>query len=230
MIRAGAHTGLGTLAAMDMDHFPRSINIGDLEEQPLLEAKPAGVHRREVGIIVEGVDLYENAFDLFPGQHRGEPCLPLCADDVEQMPVALEHMGKEELDAGVANAHRGGTPFGVLLAVDEVVDELLLGEEVRGLVVMLTNQTDGPDIGILGPLALAGDFKGFDHFLMPFAAETRFRFHGCSPFLLLVHREIRPRKTVTEKESFFYQKIGGQGWGQEKESRQDAALFASKYG
>ena len=80
----------------------------------------------------------------------------------------------------------------------------------------LANQTDGADVSLLGPLGLAGDFKGFDHFLMPFAAETSF--HGCSPFLLLVHREIRPRKTVTEKESYFYQKIGGQEWGQEKKA------------
>ena len=36
------------------------------------------------------------------------------------MPVAAEHMGKKEFDAGGAYAHRGETPFGVLLAVDEV--------------------------------------------------------------------------------------------------------------
>jgi hypothetical protein len=35
----------------------------------------------------------------------------------------------------------------------------------------------------LGPVALAGDLKGLDHFLMPFGTETRFLFHGCSPFL-----------------------------------------------
>ena len=48
---------LSALAAVDMDHHARAIDIGDFEIKSLVKAQAAGVHGRKVGVVVEGFDV-----------------------------------------------------------------------------------------------------------------------------------------------------------------------------
>ena len=48
---------LGALAAVDMDHHARAIDIGDFEMESLVQAQAAGVDGGEVGVVVEGFDV-----------------------------------------------------------------------------------------------------------------------------------------------------------------------------
>jgi len=53
------------------------------------------------------------------------------------MPVLLEDVHEEELDAGIADAHGCGTPTGDVLPVDEVVEQFVFRDEIGAFVVMI---------------------------------------------------------------------------------------------
>ncbi len=56
---------LGALAAVDMDHHARAIDIGDFEMECFVKAQAAGVDGGEVDVIVEGFDVGQDVADLF---------------------------------------------------------------------------------------------------------------------------------------------------------------------
>jgi hypothetical protein len=56
---------LGALAAVDMDHHARAIDIGDFEMESLVKAQAAGVDGGKVGVVVEGFDAGKKAADFF---------------------------------------------------------------------------------------------------------------------------------------------------------------------
>lgn len=55
---------LSALAAVDMDHHARAIDIGDFEMEPFVKSQAAGIDGGEVGIILEGFDVGKKASDF----------------------------------------------------------------------------------------------------------------------------------------------------------------------
>ena len=72
-------------------------------------------------------------------------------------------MGIEELDGVKGDAQRaGGKPL-VVLKVEQVVANLLFGQAVRWLVVVVRELPDGAEVSLLGTLAQAGELKVLVH-------------------------------------------------------------------
>ena len=63
-------TILGPFAAVNMDHLPCPIDIGDLQEQTLLKPEAAGTDGHQIGIIVEGGNLDHDPFNFFSRERR----------------------------------------------------------------------------------------------------------------------------------------------------------------
>ena len=80
------------------------------------------------------------------------------------MPVSLEHVFEEELDAGITDAHGGRAPAGDILAMDEVIKQFFFGDMIRRFVVMLDKLAHGTEIGFSGPFSHAVNLHGFIHF------------------------------------------------------------------
>src|SRR5580765_396378 len=51
----------GALAAMDMQHPTRAIDIADFQIQPLMEAQPATVDGSEIDLVVKGVGRFQDS-------------------------------------------------------------------------------------------------------------------------------------------------------------------------
>jgi hypothetical protein len=73
---------------MDVDHYPRAIDVADLEMQPLAEPEPQRVDGLEIGAVVGGTDSGDEASDLVDGEDVGEPLLPGDAEPLERGPIA----------------------------------------------------------------------------------------------------------------------------------------------
>jgi hypothetical protein len=92
------------------------------------------------------------------------------------VPVALEDVLREKADATVADTHGGWGEAVDVFPVQEVVLQLLFGEQVRRFAIELRQQADFPDIGLLGALTLAAELKRSNHALTQWG-------HEVSPFV-----------------------------------------------
>lgn len=98
---------LGAFAPVDVDHLPRPVDIGDFQKQPFLQAETAGIDGHQIDVVVEGGDFGQDLFDFFAGKHGGQTLLPLGPGQEQKMPLPLQDMLEEELDAGMTDAHGG---------------------------------------------------------------------------------------------------------------------------
>lgn len=166
----------GPLAAVDMDLETWGIDVGHWQGEGLGEPQSQTVDGGKVDLIVQGCGGIEKAPDFFNTEHRWESGFGLGAAEREGLPVTLEDVLEEELDATVADTHGSGGEVIDIVAVQEVGLELGFGEEVRGFVVELSEQADLTDIGFLSTFALAAELESAEHLLTQ-------RGHEISPFL-----------------------------------------------
>lgn len=142
----------------------------------LLESQAAGVDGGEEDIVVAGGDAGEDGSDLFLAKDGGESVFGLGSEDPEDVPVPMEDMLIEELDAAIADAHGLGRPFAEVLAVKEVVLEFLFGDQLWALAVELGEHTNGASVSLLGAFPFAIELEGLDHCVVPICH------HVSSPF------------------------------------------------
>ena len=121
---------LGALAAMDVDHHAGAVDVADLEVEALGEPEAERVDGPEVGAVVGRADGGDEASDLVGGEDVREAFLPGDAEALEGGPVSRCGVRIEELDPAVSDAEGSGGEVAVVLEVEEVVADLLLGEPV----------------------------------------------------------------------------------------------------
>ena len=56
---------LGALAAVDMDHHALTVDVGDFEMAAFVKTQAAGIDRGEIGVVVQGFNVDQNATDFF---------------------------------------------------------------------------------------------------------------------------------------------------------------------
>jgi hypothetical protein len=83
-----------------MDHHPLSVDIGDLQVQRFLKAQATGIDGAEEGVVMGGADTTKELADLLAAEHCGQGLFSLSAQEIEERPMALEDVDKEEADAG----------------------------------------------------------------------------------------------------------------------------------
>jgi hypothetical protein len=142
---------LSAFASVDMDHHAGAIDIGDFEMESFLKSQAAGVHGGEIGMVVGGLDVGKNASDFFDAQDSREATFILGSKDTEDVPTAVKHVLVEEADTAVADAHGLGGPSVDVFAVEEVVLEFLLGEQVGGFAIEPGKHADRACVGLLSP-------------------------------------------------------------------------------
>ena len=76
------------------------------------------------------------------------------------MPLPFEHIDKKEFDAAVADAHGGGGPFVDVFAMQEIILQFLLADQIRSLVVKFGKHPYGSGVAMLGALTHPGKLQG----------------------------------------------------------------------
>ena len=170
---------LGALAAVDMDHHARAIDIGDFEMESLVKSQAAGVDGGKIGIILEGFDLGENASDFFRAENSGKASFGLGTEDSEDVPVSLEDVFEEEANSAIADAHGVGGPVIDVFPVEEVVLEFLLSDQIGGFAVELGEHANGAGVGLLSAFSFAIELKSLDRSVIPLCL------HDISPFSIV---------------------------------------------
>ena len=92
------------------------------------------------------------------------------------MPVTLEDVLEEEADAAIADAHGVGGPVIDVLAVEEIVLEFLLSDQIGGFAIELDEHANGASVGLLSPFPFAIELKSLDRSVIPLCL------HDTSPF------------------------------------------------
>src|SRR5262249_10864896 len=129
--RQGDEAILGPLAAMNMHHHPRTVDVADLQVQALVEPEPQRVDGPEIGAVMGRTHRGDEASDLIDGEDVGEPLLPGDAEALEGRPIARDGVRRKELDPAVSDTEGSGGEPTIVLEVEEVVAELLLAEPIR---------------------------------------------------------------------------------------------------
>jgi hypothetical protein len=119
---------LGALSPVDMDHHAVGVDIGDFEVETFVKSEAAGVDGGEIGVVLGGFDLGQDAAYFFPAKDSREASFGLGSEDAEDVPVALEDVFVEEAYAAIADAHSIGGPVIHVFSVEEIVLEFLLGD------------------------------------------------------------------------------------------------------
>jgi hypothetical protein len=174
LFRQGHVAVFGSLAAMHMDHHALAVYVGYLQGKSLRDPESTGIDRGMEGIVVESSEVVENGKDLFLAQDAGKPLLSFGFEVGEDVPLALEYIDKEELDAAVGNAKSGGRPLAYVPTMEEIVFQLHFRNLIRALAVVLNEDAYGTGIALLGAFAHSGKLKGSDGLLDVI-------FHGNSP-------------------------------------------------
>lgn len=163
-----------------MDHHSGGVDIGDFQVETFVESEAAGVDGGKIDVIVEGLDVVQKASEFFNAENGRKMSFGLSTEDSKDVPVSLEDMLEEEANATIADAHGIGGPVINVFALEEIVLEFLLGDQIGGFAIELGEHTDGAGIGLLSPLPFAIELKGLDRSVIPLC------FHDTSPFSVRV--------------------------------------------
>jgi hypothetical protein len=175
-MRQGDRAVLGALAAVDVDHVARALDIAHLKGPRFLEAQPTAVDGGEGDAIGQGSGGMEETVHFFQAEESWEAVCRLGSHELEGLPVAPKDMVGEEADATGADAHGSWGEAIDVCAVQAGGLELLFRDHVRRFAIELGQQTDLTDRGFLSPLALATELKRGNHLLTQGG-------HEISPFL-----------------------------------------------
>jgi hypothetical protein len=178
-LREGDVAILGAFAAVDMNHHAAGVDVGDFEMETFVKPQAAGVDGREIGVVLEGFDLGENASDFIHAENGRKASFGLGSENSEDVPVSLEDVFVEEANPAIADPHGIGRPVINVFALEEIVLELLLGDEIGGFAIELGEHTDGAGVGLLSPFPLAIELKSLDRSVIPLCL------HDTSPFLIM---------------------------------------------
>jgi hypothetical protein len=110
------------------------INVADLQAQAFAQAQAAGVDGAQTDALIQQSNTRENAADLTGGEDDGEFELRIGPDQGDlSRPGKAEGLFPKELDRadGLGGGLAGDFPVG--LEMEEIVAEILGGEEVGGL-------------------------------------------------------------------------------------------------
>ena len=142
------------LASADVQEHALGIDVADFEAQAFAQAQAAGVNEQQADALIGRGHRGEHAADFRGGEHHRQFELGVGADQFQLVgPDAVEGFfpekfeGADDLGAGLA-----GDPL-VRLEVDAILAELLGGDQLRRLDVMLTELTNTGQISLFGARA-----------------------------------------------------------------------------
>ena len=165
--------------AIDSMELATGVDIGDFEMETFVKSEAAGVDGGKIGVILEGFDLGKNASDFLNTENGGKASFGLGTENSKDVPVSLEDVFVEEANPAIADPHGIGRPVINVFALEEIVLELLLGDEIGGFAIELGEHADGAGVGLLSPFPFAVELKGLDRSVIPLCL------HDTSPFSIV---------------------------------------------
>ena len=165
--------------AIDSMELATGVDIGDFEMETFVKSQSAGIDGGEIGVILEGMDLGKNTSDFFTAENGREASLGLSTEDSEDVPVSLEDVLEEEANAAIADAHGIGGPVINVFALEKIVLEFLLGDQIGGFAIELGEHADGAGVGLLSSFPFAVELKSLDRSVIPLCL------HDTSPFSIV---------------------------------------------
>jgi hypothetical protein len=146
-----------------VDAHASRVNSVHLQLRPFLQAQTARIESGEADTVARQPHAGEDGTYLRGAEDDREFLLPWRSDEGQGRPFARSGVGIEKLDA--AQGDGTGAP-GVVLNVlerEEVITECYLRDAVGGLVVVLRELGDSPDLPLLGPGGQASELPVFNH-------------------------------------------------------------------
>ena len=99
---------LCAFAAMDVNAHAIFIDVADLKMKGFVQSKPAGIDGGKVCFVLRRGNGSQDGSNLTEAQYGRQTSLTFCPYQFQCVPLLFEHIDKKELDAAVANSHRGG--------------------------------------------------------------------------------------------------------------------------
>ena len=161
----------GTLAPVDVDKAPLSLNVGDLQMPGFIEPQSHRIDSPQVtgdSVYFAGVD---DLMDLVDGEHFGQRLGLPEFHRLQRLPVPLAGTGIEELDS------REGDPLGsvgevfLVLEVNEVGSELGFGDLVGASAGKVSQLPDGSEVSMDRSFGKTSEFEVFVHPLIELSVE-----------------------------------------------------------
>jgi hypothetical protein len=154
---------LGAFATAHVDKHTCTVNLGNLQVGAFLKPQAAGVAGDETHPVAQQFQVRQNGAGLFDTDDDREFLFPWGSEECQRGQFLVQGVFIEKLDA--AQGHGTGTARVVLdvLEIEEVVTEFFLRDAVGGLVLVLRQLADGPDVHLLGPCGQASVLQVGDH-------------------------------------------------------------------
>lgn len=130
-----------------------AVDITDSQRQGLAQTQPHAKTDQDEGLVAQLTSAVDQALDLTQGQHIRQGLDHRRLDDIDPLPVALQDMLEEELQAIAVDLH-GGPTVGFDQGI-EIAFELLAVEIIDGAIEKLTDATHGAGIDIDGGVGFA---------------------------------------------------------------------------
>ena len=153
--------------AIDSMELATGVDIGDFEMETFVKSEAAGVDGGKIGVILEGFDLGKNASDFLNTENGGKASFGLGTENSKDVPVSLEDVFVEEANPAIADPHGIGRPVINVFALEEIVLEFLLGDEIGGFAIELGEHADGVGVGLLSSFPFAVELKSLDRSVIP---------------------------------------------------------------
>ena len=142
------------LATADVEEHAFGIDVAHLEAQSFAQAQAAGVNEQQADMVVRRGHRGEQAADFGGGEHHGQFELGVGPDQFQFVgPDAFKRFFPEEFEG--ANDLGAGLAGDVLVRfeMDAILAELLGGDQLGRLDVILTELTDTGQISFFGARA-----------------------------------------------------------------------------
>jgi len=149
--------------AADVQEHAVAVDIGNLQGSAFGQSQPAGVDGGQADAMAEHVDAGEGSADLIEAQDGGQGFDALGLEETNGGPVPLQGMLIEELDSTEGNGTGHPGPSGDIGAVEEILPQFLIRDQVWGLMIVFSQFADGSGVGILGAGREASKLHVLDH-------------------------------------------------------------------
>jgi len=138
-------------AGADVQEHPARINVGHLQMQPFTQAQTAGVKRDERDAMIQGGDAVEDLAHLLGREDDRQFESGLSPNQFQfRRPRPAKALLPEKFDGAEGLGGSLAGDFFNTLEVDEILAQLLDGDQLRGAVEMLGPLTDTGEVGLLG--------------------------------------------------------------------------------
>jgi len=89
-----------------MNHHSVLVDVGYLQMQALMKPEATGIDSSQVGIIMEGFNVFQNLVNFVFTEHGRESMFALGFEDIEDMPIVFKDICVEETDAAIVPPRR----------------------------------------------------------------------------------------------------------------------------